>query len=116
HVGERSQGPPACPRTERGAAQGGERRRAEQREAERLEGALQVVELDQLEVLRARRWQRDANGERGLALQVEHHPRWPAAVDGVAKRGGDGVLTDLRGEAEPPSGEVQHRPCAVGHL
>ncbi len=44
---------------------------AEQREAERLEGVLQVVELDELEVLRVDRRERDADGERRLALQVE---------------------------------------------
>ena len=84
--------------------------RAEQREAERLERVLQVVELDELEVLRVDRRERDADGERRLALQVERHLRGRAAVDRLAQR--------KQGSSFSPICAVRlnHRPakCSTG--
>ena len=92
HVGQRAQGAAPGPEADAGARERREHRCAEQRDAERTERALQVVELDDLEVLRVRGLQRDADSERRLALERERHAGGVTLADGCSQRRGDHVL------------------------
>ena len=81
HVGERPHHPPRHPPAERRARQRGRQRGADQRDAERVERALQLVQRRDLEVRGVGRRQRHAHGQVGLAPVAVAHAGRLAPVD-----------------------------------
>jgi hypothetical protein len=107
-VAERAQHLSAARRAEHRAGERGDRRRRQQRDPERVQRALHLLERDDLVVLRVHGRQRHADGQLRLVVEPEAHAGRLTVGDLLAQRARDVVEGAIGAGREPLTVDHEH--------